>query len=176
MQISIAHVGDSRGGTLIFTFDRPTDVDEVRLLDIQRGKSAMLRAYNKLGRLVATQTLYGQKEQGLQAAVLNAAAVSRLEIQFSGRGAVADIVFCRELVPEGSVHIAGAATTTEGTPYALQLNRSGLNVDRWTINWGDGDIENITGMRVNGRTHLRRWICTATHRSLCVFPWKRVRG
>ncbi len=52
--------------------------------------------------------------------------------------------------------ISGAATVDEGSPYALNLASSDPGQDTisgWSINWGDGNIETVTGNPLSA-THI----------------------
>ncbi len=136
---------NAAGGTFIFTFENPVMVDDLRVLDIEQPETVHFRWFDALGDLIADQTLSGvHGSNGHQTAVLNARGVSRLEVEFSGSGAITDIVFCRDLTGD-EVTLAGPPSSQEGRAYELDLNANGLPVESWTINWGDGTSQTLAG-------------------------------
>jgi len=89
------------GGTITFTFDQPTPVDEVHILDIEETGSKV-RAWNAAtgGTLLAEVNMQTYGNNSFQIVPVNADGVRRLEIYFKGSGGVSAVVFCSE---EGSL-------------------------------------------------------------------------
>ena len=88
----------ANGGTLIFTFDYPVRIDEVRILDIDNAAAAgTIKAYSDTSgsTLVATGKMQGFGDNSFQTVDVNGRDVRRLEITFPQSGAVASIVSCR---------------------------------------------------------------------------------
>jgi RHS repeat-associated protein len=129
------------GGTLIFSFDNLVMIDDIRLLDVDQNETATFRTFNANGVLISTMLIAGAGDNGQQTAAINAVGVARLEVEFSGSGAIADLIFCRDFPAGESIFIAGAAHSLEGDAYTLDLQSAGFVVDGWTVNWGDGNIE-----------------------------------
>lgn len=86
------------GGSLIFTFDYPVRVDEVRILDVDDVNAAgVVKAYSDSGgnTLVATGRMLGLGDNSLQTVGVNARDVRRLEVVFPESGSMATLVSCR---------------------------------------------------------------------------------
>src|SRR5690606_29451052 len=83
---------------LIFTFDYPVRVDEVKILDIDNADAAgTIRAYRDSAgsTLVATGKMQGFGDNSFQTVTVNGREVRRLEVNFPQSGALASIVSCR---------------------------------------------------------------------------------
>lgn len=88
----------ANGGTLIFTFDYPVRIDDVRILDIDDVNAAgTIKAYKDTAgvNLIATGKMKGFGDNSVQTVAVNGSEVRRLEIKFPQSGAVASIVSCR---------------------------------------------------------------------------------
>ncbi len=83
-----------RGGTLIFRFDNPVMLDEIGLLDIDSAQ-ATLRLFDTGGNLIQSRAVAGAGDNSYQTVALDALGVARLEVEFTGSGAITDLVFCR---------------------------------------------------------------------------------
>ena len=58
----------------------------------------------------------------------------------------------RQLLTGTAFGISGAASTAEGSNYLLNLTSSGpgaSTVDHWTVDWGDGTLQNVPGSPAN---------------------------
>lgn len=86
---------DIEAGTLTFRFQTPVMLDEVKLLGIKHANFAKLQAYSASGARIASTQVWGSRTGAAQTAVLNATKVSKLTVQFSGRGAIAELIFSR---------------------------------------------------------------------------------
>ena len=103
------------GGTLIFRFDYQVQLDDVTVLDIAHNENVIFRWYDAAGTKIGEKTQAGiGTGNGLQSVALNARAVRRLEVKFSGTGAITDLAFCRDLLPGSTIQIAGASAVSEG--------------------------------------------------------------
>lgn len=137
---------NATGGTLLFTFDHPVMIDDVKLLDIDAGETATLRWFNAAGTLISQSTVNGVGTgNGLHTAAINARGVSKLEVQLSGSGAITELIFCRNQLPSNSIQIAGLPTAREASNYTLNLNHNGNLVNQWIVNWGDGSYNTYPG-------------------------------
>ena len=87
---------NARGGTLIFDFDRPTDVAEVGLLDVESNQTTQIRLYDSNGDLIKVITSTGRADNLQQAIDVSAEGVSRMEVQLQGSGAITNVTFSRE--------------------------------------------------------------------------------
>ncbi len=91
-----------RGGTITFTLDEPTRVEEVHILDIEES-GGKVRAWNAEtgGTLLREVNMQAYGNNSFQIVTVNAVGVRRLEIIFGGSGGVSAVVFCSE--EEGSL-------------------------------------------------------------------------
>ena len=130
------------GGTINFYFDATVRIDQLRLLKIPSRQFATVRWYDRAATMVGESKVTGDDSQLYQRVSSNATGIRRLEIQFTGSGAISDITFCKDQVPGGTVQSAGPSSTREGEKFVLNL--TGLaNNDGWTINWGDGSVATL---------------------------------
>ena len=80
------------GGTLIFTFDTPYEVASVTMIDIENSTETYeVRAYDAGGALITTSTMQGLGNNSRELVNVDAQNVSRLEIEMSSSGGVANI-------------------------------------------------------------------------------------
>jgi hypothetical protein len=109
------------------------------VLDIAQNETVTFRWYDALGNKISERTEVGVGTgNGLQSVALNARSVRRLEVQFSGTGAITDLNFCRDLLPGSVIQIAGPTSINEGQTVELDLASSGSMINSWLVNWGDG--------------------------------------
>jgi RHS repeat-associated protein len=133
------------GGTINFYFDATVRVDQLRLFKIPRGQTATVRWYDRASTMTGESTVTGADAHLYQTVTMNAIGIRRLEIQFTGAGAISDLTFCSDQVPGGTVQTTGPLTTREGDTFTLNL--AGLaNTDGWTINWGDGKVSTLPAL------------------------------
>ncbi|GAB5443698.1 MAG: hypothetical protein Fues2KO_40470 [Fuerstiella sp.] len=115
---------NGRGGKLIFTFDEPTSVDEIGLLDVDSGRNSVY-LYDATGSLIRRVNIPRRGDNSHQVHELNETGVSRLEVEFDGSGAVTDLVFCRD----GSCATGGGPLTyalAPGAPAGMTISDTGL--------------------------------------------------
>jgi uncharacterized repeat protein (TIGR01451 family) len=126
------------GGTITFTFDQPTPVDEVHILDIEESGSKV-RAWNATsgGTLLAEVNMQTYGNNSFQIVPVNAdGGVRRLEIIFEGSGGVAAVVFCSE---EGSLgDYVWEDVNRDGIQDDDEPGISGVNVDLYLDANSDG--------------------------------------
>ena len=83
---------NAAGGTLIFDFATPYKVASVTLIDIENtSETYEVRAYDAAGSLISTSTALGLGNNSREQVLVNADNVSRLEIQMSSSGGVANL-------------------------------------------------------------------------------------
>ena len=89
---------DEAGGKLTFTFDRAIQMDEVHLLDIDTNGTTV-KLWDAAGALIKQTSVPNRGDNSFQIVALNAIGVKKMEIAFSGGGAVAAIVSSRTELP-----------------------------------------------------------------------------
>ncbi len=133
---------NAAGGSLIFTFDNPVQLDEVTLLDIDTNETATVTLRNAAGGVIVTQTLGGTGNNSLLTVTLDADNVAEMVIELSASGAVTGLVFCRDLP---SMSLSGDAGAIEGSPYNIQMLSPDVAITSWQLNFADGSTQVITG-------------------------------
>ena len=133
---------NASGGTLIFDFDNPVQLDEVALLDIDTNESSAITLLDTSGNVIRAVTTIGSGDNTLQTVMLDADNVARMEIAIDGSGAVTEVVFCRDLP---TVNIVGNASATEGTSYNVLTLSPDVAVTSWQLNFGDGTSQTLAG-------------------------------
>ena len=89
---------NARGGTLIFDFDRPTEIAELGLLDIDQNETTQIRLYDSQGSLIKTINVNGRGDNRQQAVDISAKDVSRMEVDLDRSGAITHVAFHRKHV------------------------------------------------------------------------------
>ncbi len=79
------------GGTIVFNFDSAKDVASVGLLGVYSDTEVVVTAFDEYGNVIEEVAVHGIGENGIQRVVLNASGVYRLEVCFSGPGAITDV-------------------------------------------------------------------------------------
>jgi len=151
------------GGTFIFTFEKPSMVHEVQLLDIDANETAgKLVAYDQHGNKLGRFTMQPFGNNSIQIVPINLENVARLEIHLQSSGAVASLSFCDEKptpatpepTPDTTVEPTQESTTNsppiislkqeiyvkEGETLALTGSFQDLDSERWTasVDYDDG--------------------------------------
>ena len=104
------------GGTFIFTFEKPSMIYEVQLLDIDTDETAgKIVAYDRLDNKLGTFSMQPYGNNSVQVVAINRADVTRLEIHLQSSGAVAAISFCDEK-PTPATPEPTSSPTEEPTP------------------------------------------------------------
>lgn len=118
---------NARGGTLIFDFDVPTDIDDIRLLDVDSGRNT-IRLYDAAGQLIGSKNIPRRGNNSVQLHVLDAQGVSKMEVNFAGSGAITDLVFDRD----GQGQTGGQLTyaLNDNAPQGMTISNTGF-ID-WT--------------------------------------------
>lgn len=124
---------NARGGKLIFTFDTPTSIEEIGLLDIDSGRNT-IDLYNAAGIRFSRINVPRRGNNSYQTIELDAEGVSRLELNLSGSGAITDLVFCGDgnCPPVGPLTYALAP----GAPEGMTISDTGLI--EWTPSEAQG--------------------------------------
>ena len=132
---------NAAGGTLIFTFDNPVQLDEVGLLDLDSNETSTITLFGSSNNVLQTINVSGLGNNAAQTVLLDTDSVARMEIDLAASGAVTNLVFCRDLA---TVQIDGAASADEGSPYDVQLLSPDVTVTSWTVSV-DGASSTVTG-------------------------------
>ncbi|MEM7033779.1 MAG: SdrD B-like domain-containing protein, partial [Chloroflexota bacterium] len=83
------------GGTIIFTFDEPLQVDQVEIVDIDDYEIAgTVTAYDAGNNVITVADVLGLGNNSAQTINVNATGVSRLEVYFPGSGSISNVNFC----------------------------------------------------------------------------------
>lgn len=86
---------NANGGRLIFTFDQPTRIDQVQLLDIDdNSEIGTVKAYDGDGHLLTSSSMRAVGDNGFQTLDVGAQGARKLEVKFPKSGALPAIVFC----------------------------------------------------------------------------------
>ena len=139
---------NAAGGTLIFTFNNPVQLDEVGLLDIDSNETSTITLFDSANNVIDTVSVSGLGNNAVQTVAIDADNVARMEIDFPASGAVTDLVFCRDLP---SVQITGDASVNEGSQYNALLLSPDVAVTAWQVNWGDGTSYTVAGDSPTGQ-------------------------
>ena len=124
---------NASGGTLIFTFDQAVMLDEISLLDID-AQEATIVLFDINGNQIQSTEVNGKGNNSFQTVALDALGVARMEVVFTGSGAITDIVFCRD---EGHAIEAASAKffIAEGsTDDVYRYTADGQQIDGFAIN------------------------------------------
>jgi Ca2+-binding RTX toxin-like protein len=122
-----------RGGTFIFTFDTPVNVQALQMLDIdcdERGGKII--ALTATGKVISTTYLPRMGNNSYQVVDVGAAGVSRLEVHLAGSGAIAGIRF-GDAGLEGELINTATAVGHPVRPDGKRLPDT-LSVSFWTVN------------------------------------------
>ena len=133
---------NAAGGTLIFTFDHPVQLDEIRLLDIDSNETTTITLFDVSGNTIDTVSVGGLGNNAAQSVSLDADNVARMDVDFPASGAVTDLVFCRDI---DTVWLSGDESVAEGDVYNLLLLSPDVVVTSWQVNWGDGTSDTVVG-------------------------------
>ncbi|MBM7069071.1 SdrD B-like domain-containing protein [Actibacterium sp. 188UL27-1] len=82
---------DANGGTLVFDFDSPSEVFDLKILDTEKGGE--VRLFDANGALIKTVTIPEVADGAVQQVLIQTDDVSRMEVELNGSGAVDDIQF-----------------------------------------------------------------------------------
>ncbi len=85
---------NASGGTLIFSFDNPVDITQVNVIDVDSNEpGGQIVTFDANGNVITTSPLQNLSNNSFQEVTIDAAGVSRMEVQLVSSGAVADIIF-----------------------------------------------------------------------------------
>lgn len=170
------------GGTFIFTFENPTKIHEVQLLDIDANETTgKLVAYDQRDNKLGTFRMQPFGNNSVQIVPINLENVVRLEIHLQSSGAVAALSFCDEKptpatpepTPDPTVEPTQEPTASsppiislkkdvcvkEGETIALTGSFQDPDSERWTasVDYGDGTGTHALTLRP-GETFELRWV------------------
>lgn len=140
----------SRGGTLIFTFDTPTDIDDIRMLDVDSGRNT-ITFYNAAGQKIGSRNIPRRGNNSIQTLNLNVQGVSRMEVKLCGSGAITDLTFDRD----GDSGTGGVLTyaLSDSAPNGMTISDAGLI--EWTPTEAQGPgIFDVSVLVSDGTTTL----------------------
>ncbi|MCB1057370.1 MAG: choice-of-anchor A family protein, partial [Acidobacteria bacterium] len=85
---------NASGGTMVFEFDTAVELTSVKLVDIDANESVQVRAYDAGGFLLTIAASLPLGDNSVQEVFAETTGVRRLELVFSGSGALAQITYC----------------------------------------------------------------------------------
>ncbi|WP_200240875.1 SdrD B-like domain-containing protein [Thiohalocapsa halophila] len=89
---------DYRGGNIVFTFDNPTRVDSVGILDIDYGEDGgFIEAFDADGNSIGLGWIQGLGNNSYQEVELDVENASKLVVHFPSSGSVASLAFCPDI-------------------------------------------------------------------------------
>lgn len=114
---------NARGGKLILTFDTPTAIEAIGLLDIDSGHNT-IDLFNAAGVRISQTNVPRRGNNSYQEIALDAEGVSRLELNLAGSGAITEILFCED----GNCPTSGplAYSLAPGSPAGMTISDTGL--------------------------------------------------
>ena len=170
------------GGTFIFSFEEPTWVHEVKLLDIDANETTgKIVAYDQRDNKIGTFSMQPYGNNSVQIVPVNLENVVRLEIHLQSSGAVAALSFCYDepipVTPEPTpdptvvptqeptlssppvISLKQEICVKEGETIALTGSFKDPDSERWTasVDYGDGTGTHELTFR-SDETFKLRWI------------------
>lgn len=136
-----------------FTTGAGTDTFNMNVAQYGAMLHAKLALYDSGGNLVATAANAGTLSQSLTV-TLNAGTYYIVAESYGQYGDVGQYTLSGSVVPQGStgpsnptLTLSGAAGVNEQATYTLNLAASdpGQTISSWAINWGDGNVQTVTG-------------------------------
>ena len=103
---------EAGGGTITFTFDYPTAVVSVGVLDIDELSLGTIVALDASNQVIATANMEDFGNNSFQVVTLNALNVRTLKIIFPGSGAVTDLVLCLPEIPTATPTVTATPTAS----------------------------------------------------------------
>jgi len=86
---------EADGGVIIFTFDEPVTVNNMKIIDLENGENDIIRCFDAGGNLLSTININGQGDNSVITQGVNEENVSRMEVEFQSSGALDELSFCR---------------------------------------------------------------------------------
>ena len=103
---------NAAGGTIEFTFDQPTFVDEMRVVDIDYGESVIFRLFDDQNNLITLIDGGDTGNGGQKIVQLDTDGVSRMEVELSGSGGLDLFAFSQTVTEQGQPGASDSATVT----------------------------------------------------------------
>lgn len=132
-------------GPITFDFQLPVRLDQLGLLGIKTGSSAVVKLFASNGALLQTKSVLGNAAGAEQTVVLNARNVAKLVVELQGKGAISQLIFNRDIAAGSRIQLTGSTQINEGSAYTLSLASPLIAAQQWLINWGDGRIDRLAG-------------------------------
>ncbi len=170
------------GGTFIFTFEKPSMIHEVQLLDIDANETTgKIVAYDQYDNKLGTFSMQPYGNNSVQIVPVNLENVARLEIHLQSSGAVAAISFCDQdptpVTPEPTpdpteeptkepatssppiISLKQEICVKEGETIALAGSFQDPDSERWTASADYGDGTGTHALNLDSKkTFELRWI------------------
>jgi len=167
------------GGTFIFTFEQPSMVHEIQLLDIDANETlGKIIAYDQHDNKLGTFSMVPYGNNSVQIVPVNLANVTRLEIHLQSSGAVAAISFCDDeptpVTPEPTpyptdeppdassppiISLKQEICVKEGATIAVTGSFQDPDSERWiaSVDYGDGTGVHTLSLD-SEKTFELRWV------------------
>jgi hypothetical protein len=170
------------GGTFIFTFEKPSMIHEIQLLDIDTNETeGKIIAYDSRGNNLGTFRMQQFGNNSVQIVPIDLENVSRLDIRLQSSGAVAALSFCDDepipvtpeptpdptvvptQPPEASappiISLKQEICVKEGETIAIMGSFLDPDSERWTasVDYGDGTGSHALDLRSDKKFELR-WV------------------
>ena len=171
------------GGTFIFTFEEPTIIHDVQLLDIDANETTgKIVAYDRRDAKLGTFSMQSYGNNSVQIVPIHLENVTRLEIHLQSSGALAAISFCDDdptpATPEPTpdptveptkeppsdssppvINLTEEIYVKEGEPIALTGSFKDPDSERWTasVDYGDGTGAHTLNLD-SKKTFELRWV------------------
>ena len=116
---------EAMGGTIFFRFESPVRLSELTLIDVDASETVEVRSFGARER-VDWAVMPGAGDNARQALGFGADEVRELQVEFSGSGAIAELVLmpCPVRVGFDTTTTGAPAGLTAGEPFADQLGQS----------------------------------------------------
>ena len=168
------------GGTFIFTFEKPSMIHEIQLLDIDTNETeGKIIAYDSRGNNLGTFRMQQFGNNSVQIVPIDLENVSRLDIRLQSSGAVAALSFCDDepipVTPEPTpdptvvptqeptpssppiINLKEEICVKEGETFTLTGSFQDHDSERWTasVDYGDGSGTHELNLRSDKSFELR---------------------
>ncbi len=137
------------GGTLTFTFDDPTYVAGVEILDIDGNETCgTITTFDEGGVVITSQPLANLGDNSFQAVTVDVGAVKTMEVYFQGSGAVARVLSCDPDEPDCSPSGGNLKLSDGRKVVRLKLTNNGtdpVTLDSVDVTWAPiaGELRKI---------------------------------
>ena len=123
---------NATGGTIIFEWDVPVEVNDVGILDIDLGETGgTIVTFDAGGGVIGSHSIPATGNNGYQALSIGDDLVSRMEVTLVGSGAMTDVSFNRIYENVGSV-LADGVTDSDLSHYQNPLGIDAIDIEKFT--------------------------------------------